>query len=125
MRPRRSPAVSRTLTPAVLTTAGTVAGFGAIYAAHALYHFIGPVTAFIVLGAAGLAAMVSAALHGPALARLGLTATLATPLLVQSDTHNAWPIVIYVAVVTAAAFGLARLRAWLWLALAGAAGAFL
>jgi uncharacterized membrane protein len=49
---------SSTLTPAVLTAAGTVAGFGAIYAAHALYHFIGPTIAFIALG------MPSSALKG-------------------------------------------------------------
>ncbi|HEX3496169.1 MAG TPA: DUF2339 domain-containing protein, partial [Methylocella sp.] len=116
---------SLTLTPAALTAAGTVAGFGAIYAAHALYHFIGPATAFVALGAAGLAAMFSAALQGPALAGLGLAGALATPLLVQSDTHNPWPVVIYVAVVTVAAYGLARLRTWLWLALTGAAGAIL
>ena len=115
--------VNSTLTPAVLTAAGTVAGFGAIYAAHALYHFIGPAVAFVALGTAGLAAMSSAALHGPALAGIGLAGALATPLLVQSDTHDAWPAVIYLAIVTAATYGLARLRTWLWLAVAGAAGA--
>ena len=117
--------VNSTLTPAVLTAAGTVAGFGAIYAAHALYHFIGPAIAFVALGTAGLAAMSSAALHGPALAGIGLAGALATPLLVQSDAHDAWPAVIYLAIVTAATYGLARLRAWLWLAVAGAAGAIL
>jgi uncharacterized membrane protein len=114
---------SSTLTPAVLTAAGTVAGFGAIYAAHALYHFIGPTIAFVALGTAGLAAMSAAALHGPALAGIGLAGALATPLLVQSDTHDARPAVIYLAIVTAATYGLARLRTWLWLAIAGAAGA--
>jgi uncharacterized membrane protein len=114
-----------TFTPAVLTAAGTVAGFGAIYAAHALDHLIGPAIAFAALGTAGLAAMFSAALHGPALAGLGLAGALATPLLVQSGAHDAWPVVIYVAIVTAASYGLARLRAWLWLAFTGAAGAIL
>jgi uncharacterized membrane protein len=114
-----------TITPGVLTAAGTVAGFGAIYAPHALYHFIGPNVAFVALGMAGLAAVFSAALHGPALADIGLLGALATPLLVQSNSYNAWPAVIYVAIVTAATNGLARLRAWLWLALAGAAGAIL
>ena len=113
------------LTAAVLTAAGTVAGFGAIYAAHALYHFIGLAVAFIALGAAGIAALLSAALHGPALAGIGLAGALATPLLVQSDAHNAWSAVIYLTIVTAAAYGLARLRAWLWLAFTGAAGAIL
>jgi uncharacterized membrane protein len=114
-----------TRTPAVLTAAGTVGGFGAIYAAHALYHFIGPAIAFVALGTAGLAAMSAAALHGPALAGIGLAGALATPLLVQSDTHDAWPAVIYLAIVAAATYGLARLRASLWLAVAGAAGAIL
>lgn len=114
-----------TLTPSVLTAAGTVAGFGAIYAAHALYHFIGPNIAFVALGAAGLAGMFSAALHGPALAGIGLAGALATPLLVQSNGGNAWPAVIFVAIITAATYGLARLRAWLWLTLAGAVGAIL
>ncbi|MBL8588330.1 MAG: DUF2339 domain-containing protein, partial [Methylobacteriaceae bacterium] len=40
--------------PAALTAAGTVAIFGALYAAHALYGFIGPTLAFLALGATGV-----------------------------------------------------------------------
>jgi hypothetical protein len=35
-----------------------------------------------------------------ALAGIGLAGALATPLLVQSDAHDAWPAVIYLAIVT-------------------------
>ena len=111
--------------PAVLTAAGTIAAFGALYAAHALYGFIGPGAAFLLMGAVGLAAMLLAALHGPALAGLGLVGALGAPLLVASAKPNPLPVVLYVAVVCASAYGLARLRDWLWLALAGAAGAAL
>src|SRR6202453_1077923 len=108
--------------PGVLTAAGTVAAFGSIYAAHALYGFIGPGFAFIALGATGLAAMLAAALHGRALAGLGLLGSLAAPVLVASNRPEPWPVVVYVAVVVAAAYWLARARHWLWLALSAAAG---
>jgi uncharacterized membrane protein len=109
--------------PSVLTGAGTVAAFGALYAAHALYGFIGPGVAFVLMGAVGVATMLAAALHGPALAGLGLIGALAAPLLVTSDNPNPWPVALYVAVVCAAAYGLARLRRWLWLAAGAAIGA--
>jgi len=109
--------------PAVLTGAGTVAAFGSLYAAHALYGFIGPGPAFILMGAVGVATMFAAALHGPALAGLGLVGALGAPLLVTSNAPNPWPVVLFVAVVCAAAYGLARLRHWLWLAITAAIGA--
>jgi uncharacterized membrane protein len=109
--------------PPVLTGAGTVAAFGSLYAAHALYGFIGPGLAFCSMGAVGVAAMFAAALHGPALAGLGLVGALGAPLLVTSNEPNPWPVVLFVAIVCAAAYGLARLRRWLWLAIAAGVGA--
>jgi uncharacterized membrane protein len=109
--------------PSVLTGAGTVAAFGALYAAHALYGFIGPGAAFALMGAVGVATMLAAALHGPALAGLGLIGALIAPLLVSSQSPNPWPAVPYVAIVCASAYGLARIRRWLWLAIAAAIGA--
>ncbi|HEV2571332.1 MAG TPA: DUF2339 domain-containing protein [Beijerinckiaceae bacterium] len=111
--------------PAMLTAAGTVAAFGAIYAAHALYGFIGPAPAFIALGVVGVACMFASAPHGPSLAGLGLVGAFVAPLLVDSDNPNPWPVVLYLAVLTAVAYGLARLRLWLWLAIAAAVGAVL
>ena len=111
--------------PSILTAAGTVGAFGTAYAAHALYDFIGPAAAFVLLGAIAIATMLAAALHGPALAGLGLVGSLVAPLLVSSQTPSPWPLVIYLAVVAAAAYALARLRRWLWLAAAVVAGAFL
>ena len=109
--------------PGILTAAGTVSAFGTVYAAHALYQFIGPAAAFVVLGAIAVATMLAAALHGPALAGLGLAGAFAVPLLIESQQPNPWPVVLYLAVVAGAAYALARLRRWLWLASAAVAGA--
>ena len=110
--------------PSILTAAGTASAFGTVYAAYALYQFIGPAAAFVALGAIGIATMLAAALHGPALAGLGLAGSLVVPLLIQSHDPSPWPLVIYLAVVAGAAYFLARLRRWLWLAVAVVAGAF-
>ena len=110
--------------PSILTAAGTVSAFGTVYAAHALYHFIDPAAAFVLLGIIGVATMLAAALHGPALAGLGLAGSLLVPMLVSSQTPSPWPLVIYLAVVAAAAYALARFRRWLWLAAAVVVGVF-
>ncbi len=111
--------------PSILTAAGTVIAFGTIYAAHALYGFIGPATAFILLGATGILTMLGAALHGPWLAGLGLVGSFVAPMLVESNVPSPWPVVLYLAVVAAAAYLLARTRRWVWLAWATVAGAVL
>ena len=111
--------------PSILTAAGTVSAFGTVYAAHALYGFIGPAAAFVLLGVIGVATMLAAALHGPALAGLGLAGSLVVPMLVSSDAPSPWPLVVYLVAVAGAAYALARLRRWLWLAVAVVVGAFL
>jgi uncharacterized membrane protein len=111
--------------PATLTAAGTVALFGAVYAAHALYDFIGPAVAFIALGAVGLGAMAAAALHGPLLAGVGLVGAMVAPLLVSSRAPSPWPVAIYIVVVAASGYGLARLRRWMPMAMATLVGASL
>src|SRR5262245_28570817 len=110
--------------PSILTAAGTVVAYADVYAAHALYGFLAPATAFILLGLVALATLAAALLHGPALAGLGLVGAYVAPLLVASDRPDYWSLYVYLAVVTAAAFALARFRMWRWLALtAVAAGA--
>ncbi|MDB5654359.1 MAG: hypothetical protein JWQ94_1972, partial [Tardiphaga sp.] len=102
--------------PAILTAAGTATAFATVYAAYALYDFLVPATAFILLGCVAMATMAAALLHGPALAGLGIAAAFVTPLLVSSDRPDYWALYLYLAVVTGAAFGLARIRLWRWLA---------
>ena len=56
-----------------------------VYAAHALYGFLAPGTAFVLLGLVALATLAAALLHGPALAGLGLVGAYVAPLLVTSQ----------------------------------------
>ena len=103
--------------PSILTAAGTTVAYADVYAAHALYGFLAPGTAFILLGLVALATLAAALLHGPALAGLGLVGAYVAPLLVTSQRPDYWSLYIYLAVVTAAAFALARFRMWRWLAI--------
>jgi uncharacterized membrane protein len=111
--------------PAMLTAAGTAVAFATVYAAYALYEFLGPASAFILLGLVALGTLAAALLHGPALAGLGIAAAFVTPVLVSSNAPNYWALYIYLAVVTAAAFALARVRLWRWLAVTTIVLAFL
>jgi uncharacterized membrane protein len=111
--------------PAILTAAGTAVAFATVYAAYALYDFLAPATAFILLGMVALGTLAAALLHGPALAGLGISAAFVTPVLVSSDKPDYWALYVYLAIVTAAAFGLARIRLWRWLAVTTIAFALL
>ena len=102
--------------PAILTAGGTAVAFATVYAAYALYDFLAPATAFVLLGLVALGTLAAALLHGPALAGLGIAAAFATPVLVSSEKPDFWTLYLYLAIVTAAAFGLARIRLWRWLA---------
>lgn len=102
--------------PAILSAAGTAVAFATVYAAYALYGFLVPATAFILLGLVALGTLAAALLHGPALAGLGVVGAFITPILVSSGEADYWALYIYLAIVTAASFGLARVRLWRWLA---------
>ncbi|KPQ09476.1 MAG: putative membrane protein [Saliniramus fredricksonii] len=104
--------------PAALTAAGAASAFATVYAAFALYGFLAPGSAFLLLGAVGLATMLAAALHGQLLAAMGLIGAFAVPILTGGESGQTWPLVPYFFVVTAAAQALAWLRGWRRLAIA-------
>ena len=108
--------------PSVLTGAGAVAAFGTVFAAHALYGFIGPGVAFVALTAIGIACLVGASLHGPKLAAIGLLGAFAAPLLVDSTSPNYFALAIHTLVVTTAVMATARIRQWGWLAIGAVVG---
>jgi uncharacterized membrane protein len=113
------PIFARADIPAILTGAGGIAAFATIYAAHALYGFIGAGPAFVLMTAAGLATLFLSSIHGPSLAALGAIGSYAAPLLVSSTEPQPLPVVLHTLAVTAAVLGIARIRLWRWLALAG------
>ncbi len=101
--------------PAILTAAGAFTLFGAIYAAHGVYGFIGAGAAFFLLGLIAIATIAAALVHGQALAGIGLLGALATPALVASQAPSAWGLFGYLAVVLAAAGVIAGMRRWRFL----------
>jgi uncharacterized membrane protein len=116
------PVIAKADVPAILTGAGGVALFATIYAAYALYGFIGPAAAFLLLTLAGLATLALSVIHGPALAALGALGSYVAPLLVSSSTPAPLPVVLHTLAVTAAVLGMARIRGWRWLAAGGIVG---
>ena len=109
--------VSTAHIPSILTAAGTAVAYATVYAAYALYDFLGPATAFVLLGIVALATLAAALLHGPALAGLGLVGAYVAPLLVSTNQPNYLALYLYLAVVSGASFALARMRLWRWLAI--------
>ena len=106
--------------PSILTAAGTTIAYADVWAAYALYNFLSPGAAFVLLGLVALATLAAALVHGPGLAGLGLVGAYVTPVLVGSTQPNYWALYVYLAVVTAAAYALARVRLWRWLAITAA-----
>lgn len=106
--------------PSILTAAGTTCAYADVWAAYALYGFLSSAMAFVLLGAVALGTLAAALRHGPALGGLGLVGAYVTPILVSSHEPNYWALYIYLAVVTAAAYALARIRMWRWLAITAA-----
>ncbi len=103
--------------PGVLTAAGIIAGFATIYGAYALYHFISPLIALILMAAMSIGALLLSAKQGPAIAALGLVGSYATPALVSTGHPNAWGLFTYLLFITLASFITAQMRGWLWLAI--------
>lgn len=120
-RAEAAPVFARADIPAILTGAGGIAAFATIYAAYALYGFLGDTAAFVLLTAAGLVILLLSVIHGPALAALGALGSYAAPLLISSAEPKPVPAVLHTLAVTAAVLAMARIRGWRWLAMAGIA----
>ncbi len=108
--------------PAILTAAGAAILFGVIYAAHGLYGFIGPATAFVLLGLVSVATIAASLVHGNILAGLGLVGSYATPLLVSAQSPSPWSLFSYLSLVLVATALLARLRDTIWMMIAAVVG---
>ncbi|MEL7429389.1 MAG: DUF2339 domain-containing protein, partial [Pseudomonadota bacterium] len=111
--------------PGIITGTGACGLFAAMFAAHGLYGFIGPATAFVALTAVGIGAMLLSSIHGPKLAAIGVLGAYGTPILVSSNTPKTLALAIHVLVVTAVVLTMAQIRNWRWLAVAGFAASTL
>lgn len=111
--PKAEALYANTMVPGILTAAGAVSLFGAIYAVHGIYGFIGPTLAFILLAATAFGVLGLSLLHGQALAGLGLAGSMLTPLLISTTSPNLWTLFIYLTVAQVATSLASRLKGWL------------
>lgn len=114
---RRGPAdgeqrFANAMIPGILTAAGAVTLLGAIFAAHAVYDFIGPTTAFVLMGLVSFLVLGLSLRHGQALAGLGLAASLVTPLLIDADDPSPWSLFAFLSLVWLASMATARIGRW-------------
>lgn len=105
----------RAYIPGLVSATGVFALYGATYAAHALYGFIGPLTGIVGLGAVAVGAYALALRQGRMLGAIGLVSSLATPLLVQTQTPSLPGLIVYLALVTLAGLAVWRRKGWDWL----------
>ncbi len=117
LRRRAMPQVSERFTnamiPGALTAAGAVTLLGAIFAAYAIYEFIGPTAAFILLALISFVTIALSLLHGQGLAGLGLLASLLTPALVATDEPNVNALFGFLALTWVSVNAASRIRHWL------------
>lgn len=107
-----------------LAGAGIASAYGTLYIAAALYHLISPLPAFMLMIAVTGLGLVLALRHGPPTAVLALAGGFVAPLVAGYDAAGIGPLLIYLALFTAALFGLAVHRGWAWLAIAATATGF-
>jgi len=107
-----------------LAGAGIASLYGTLYVGAALYHLIGAGTAFALMVAVTLAALGLALRHGPPTAIMALIGGFVAPLLAGFGESGVGALLVYLALLIAALFGLAIRRGWAWLALAACGGGF-
>lgn len=105
-------AFQNALIPGVLTAAGSLTLLGAVFVAHAVYGYVGPGFAFFLLALVSLATLALALIHGQGLAGLGLLASFATPLMVDSDAPSPWFLFGFLSIVWLASALASRMRNW-------------
>lgn len=111
--PKAEALYANAMVPGILTAAGAVSLFGAIYAAHGIYEFIGPTLAFVLLALTAFGVLGLSLLHGQALAGLGLAGSMLTPLLISTTAPSLWTLFTYLTVAQVATSLASRFKGWL------------
>ncbi len=118
----RLAALNASYVPPTITASGICIVFASIYAAYALYEFLPPLLAFVLLAAVSGGAVALALLQGPVIALLGLVGAFVVPALISTDQPSAWTFFPYLAAVVASCVVIVRHVPWRWLVWVGQAG---
>lgn len=107
-----------------LVGAGILVLYAAPYGALVLYQLISSGTAAFAMIVVTAAALLLSLRHGVPTAVMGLAGGFAVPYLVGARHESAIPLLVYLALLDVALFGLASKRDWTWLAAAAALVSF-
>ena len=113
---KRFAALKPDYVPQALTAGGLAAVFASVYAANALYGFIGPTVTFVGLAATALAAFALSVVQGPLVAIVGLLGGFVLPVLIGSADPFAPGLFGYLGLLFAAVCAVMTWRPALWLA---------
>ncbi len=113
---KRFAALKPDYVPQALTAGGLATVFASIYAANALYGFIGPTVTFAGLAGIALAAFALSVVQGPLVAIVGLLGGFVLPVLIGSADPFAPGLFSYLGVLFAAVCAVMVWRPALWLA---------
>ena len=105
--------------PSVLSGAGIVVLYVAVFGARALYGLIGPTTTFAGLGAVSAIALVLGWFSGPVLAAVGILGASLAPFITGSSSDNSWMVHYYLAMVAVVALGIDTVKRWAWISALG------
>ena len=111
------------LAAAIVSGAGAAVLYGAVWAAYALYGFIGGGACAILLIAIVGGLLALSFLHGEALGLLALSGAFVVPLIASRGDWSLLALTAYLAILIGAGLTVAMLRAWTragWAVLAGA-----
>lgn len=123
---RRKAETSRHLLAAAIAAgAGAVTLYGAVCAAHGLYHLIPFWLAAVLAAAVSLGLLALSLRHGEPLALVAMVGAAATPIVTDISSWSPVVFEAYAILVAATGFVLAASRRWGWTSLATAVGALL
>ncbi|MEM6306906.1 MAG: DUF2339 domain-containing protein [Pseudomonadota bacterium] len=114
---RRKQIASALPVVATLAGAGVVALYIAVFSAHALYGFIGPLMAFALLGGIAVLGVFSGWLYGPILSGLSVVGGMAVPFLLDSTAPPSPMIYMYPVLITVMGLCIDSLRGWVWVSI--------
>jgi len=107
---------------AALVGAGVADLYGVTFAASNVYHFLGPVTGFVLLAAVTAGAVALSLRHGRFVALLGLVGGFCTPLLIGDARAADGPLLGYLLVLQIGLVVVTRQRGWIGLSAATLVG---
>ncbi len=105
--------------PSILSGAGIVVLYVAVFGARSLYGLIGPMTTFLGLGLVSTIALVLGWFYGPVLAAVGILGASLAPFITGSNSDNSWMVHYYLAMVAVVALGIDTVKRWAWISALG------